>query len=130
MNNNCCCPSDSFYVKSGTTWSYTKSQIPGNWCCTVYGSMVGLLIAAIYYALKPPESYIREWLRFKGKILLASMVISTGAAIIGLMDLSADVLNYIMVTDEDLCNFNVNKSFIPGIVFLIGSIVYAIILML
>ena len=24
------CPPDSYYVKSGLTWSYTKNQIPGN----------------------------------------------------------------------------------------------------
>lgn len=124
------CPSDSFYVRSGLTWNYTKSSIPGNWSCTVYGSMVGLLIAAVYYALKPPKDYIRQWLRVKGKILLAAMVLTTASAIIGLMDLAAFVLNYIMVTDEDLCNFSINEYFIPGIFFLLGSIVFTIILMM
>lgn len=123
------CPDDSFYVKSKFTWGYTQSQILGNWSCTVYGAMVGLLLSAVYYALRPNKTYMIKWIKVKGKIFVGSMVLTTGAAIISLMNLTADILNYTIVA-TDLCDANVNQYFIPGIFFLIFSIFYAFFLML
>jgi len=112
------CDSDSFFIKSGLTWKYTESQILSNWSCTVYGSMVGLIIACIYYILKQDEAYAEEWFDRKGRFLLLAMFCTTAAAIISIMNLSSDILNFVLVADDDLCEINVNPYIVPGIAIL------------
>ena len=124
------CDSNSFYIQSGLTWNYTESQILSNWTCTVYGSMTGLIIACVYYILKQDEIYQEQWFYNKGKWLLLSMFCTTAAAIISLMNLSADILNYILVVDNDLCDINVNTYIIPGIVILLFSFCFTVWLMI
>ena len=124
------CPKDSFFVKAGLTWNYYQQQVLSNLACNIYASMIGLLIAVIYYILKPDDIYMDKWFAVKGKLLLLSMFLVTASSIISLMNLTSDVFQLITVPIEDLCEWNNNPFFVPGITFLIFSIFFTVFLML
>ena len=92
--------------------------------------MVGLVIASIYYILKQDEVYTEEWFDRKGRFLLLAMFCTTAASIISIMNLSSDILNYVLVADDDLCEINVNPYILPGIASLCIGFCFSVWLMI
>jgi hypothetical protein len=120
---------------NGRTWdkrtfSFEYQQHVQNLTCTVFSSMIGLIFSTIYYLFKPSK-FARppRYVIMKQKILVSLMCVVTTSAVVGIMDLTAVLLNYYTVQFADICTFNPQYLYATGIAFMAFALFVAVILM-
>ena len=120
------CESGSNMARNNISYAYVTNQITSNFCCAIYSSMIGIVFSVIFFLFKPgSEKEMDSWMEFNGKLLLISHFIVTAAAVISIMNLAVDYLQFYCLP-RDLCNYDISIFYIPGVVVLVLSTFFAI----
>lgn len=119
------CESDSYIAGSSITHAYVASQITSNFCCAIYSSMIGIVFSTIFFLFKPGSKVeVDSWMEFSGKLLLVSHFTVTATAVISIMNLAVDLLQFYSLP-YDLCDYDLSIFYIPGVVILVVSTFFA-----
>ena len=107
---------------SHQTYGVIHSSITKSLSACVYFSMMGLIISSVYYVFKPlPGKEMDRWCRSQGRVLIACLFSCTACSVAGLMALGLYLLEYSAIQFADVCTYDVNKLYVPGIIGLVVS---------
>ena len=121
-NNLALCPDQSSY--SGQDFGIIQDRVTKSISACMYSSMMGLILSSLYFVFKPlGGKEIDRWCRTQGRVLIASLFTVTAFAVAGVMALGLYLLEFGAVLGNDICVYNVNPVYVPGIIGLTVSFI-------
>lgn len=123
------CPKGSWQESNGYTYSYIQYQISANTTACIYSSMAGVVLSSTFHLYKPNADDMAAWVRKHGMAFLFMLIIATIISIGSLLNVSSDVLNYALVAADDICDYNVNGYYLPGVLMLVAVFFASIIVL-